>query len=125
MSKIRSEATRAEIIVFRYLRGEGLYFQRHYRKAPGSPDIALPRKKKAVFIDGDFWHGKTIDSLVLRRGTNDHWVKKIRRNMERDRKNEQGLLATGWSFIRIDEKDILRKGTRGQIMQQIKDYLGS
>ena len=57
MSKIRSEETQIEQIVYRYLRKQGVYFQKHYKKAPGSPDIALPKKKIAVFIDGDFWHG--------------------------------------------------------------------
>lgn len=71
MSRIRGKNTKAELIVFRYLRKEGVYFQKHYKRAPGSPDIALPRKKRAVFIDGDFWHGKTIDR-VMERGPEDY-----------------------------------------------------
>lgn len=46
--------------VFSHLRKNGIYFQKHYNKAPGSPDIALPRKKICVFIDGDFG---TVDEL--------------------------------------------------------------
>lgn len=66
MSKIRGKNTKAELVVFRYLRKEGVYFQKHYKRALGSPDIALPLKKRAVFIDGDFWHGKTIDRVMER-----------------------------------------------------------
>jgi len=57
MSKIRSENTKAEVLVFRELRKRRIYFQQHYKRIAGNPDIALPQKKKAVFIDGDFWHG--------------------------------------------------------------------
>ena len=57
MSAIRSKNTLPEVRVFRALRQKGLYFQRHYKGVPGSPDIAVPSSRKAVFIDGDFWHG--------------------------------------------------------------------
>ena len=54
MSKIHARNTKAEVLVFRELRKRGLYFQKHYKRVKGSPDVALPRKKRAVFIDGDF-----------------------------------------------------------------------
>lgn len=123
MSKIRGKNTKAEVLTFRYLRKEGVYFQKHYRRAPGNPDIALPRRKKAVFIDGDFWHGKTIQTLTKQRGSDDYWVQKINRNIERDKSNEQKLLDSGWTFIRIEEKDILRKGSRMHALEAIKRYL--
>lgn len=56
MKLVKSKNSKAELIVFRYLRKQGIYFQKHYKKASGRPDIALPRKKKAVFIDGDFYN---------------------------------------------------------------------
>ena len=60
MSKIRSKNTKAELIVFRELRKRKIHFQKHYKKVVGSPDIAIPRKKIAIFIDGDFWHGRNF-----------------------------------------------------------------
>ena len=53
MSKIRSKNTKIENLVFKELRKRKIYFQRHYKKCAGSPDIALPKKKIAIFIDGD------------------------------------------------------------------------
>jgi len=61
MSKIRNKETKIEKMVFKYLRENKVYFQKHYNWASGKPDIALPRKKKAVFIDGDFWHGRDYE----------------------------------------------------------------
>lgn len=63
MSRIRSKNTVAELIAYRYLRKEKVYFQKHYACALGKPDIALPRKKKAVFIDSEFWHGKDFERV--------------------------------------------------------------
>lgn len=122
MSKIRSSGTKAELIAFRYLRKEGVYFQKHYKRAPGSPDIALPRKKRAVFIDGDFWHGKTIDR-VMERGPDDYWTKKILRNMERDEEQEKALIENGWRILRIWEADILRKSTSQDTLSNIRRFL--
>ena len=124
MSKIRGKNTKAELIAFRYLRTQGIYFQKHYKRAPGSPDIALPRKKKAVFIDGDFWHGNTIDK-VMERGTDDYWTKKILRNIERDKEQEKLLDRRGWEILRIWERDILRKRTQQETLDKIKEFLVS
>jgi len=77
MSRIRAKNTTAELIVFKDLRKRGIYFQKHYARIVGTPDIALPRKKLAVFIDGDFWHGRSLQKLVEKRGYDDFWTKKI------------------------------------------------
>lgn len=125
MSKIRGKNTKAEIIVFRYLRANKVYFQKHYKRAPGSPDIAIPRKKKAVFIDGDFWHGRTLGRLIERRGDDkdDYWIQKIKRNMERDKVQESELLKCSWTYVRICDSDIIRKKTREAELCRITKFL--
>jgi DNA mismatch endonuclease (patch repair protein) len=84
MSSIRSENTRIEKLVFKELKRRNVYFQKHYKKVSGSPDIALPREKKAVFIDGDFWHGYNFKKLK-KRLPKDLWLGKIKRNIRRDK----------------------------------------
>ncbi|MGB4758702.1 MAG: very short patch repair endonuclease [Candidatus Saccharimonadales bacterium] len=123
MRLIKSKNTKVELIVFRYLRQEKVYFQKYYKRAPGTPDIALPRKKRAVFIDGDFWHGKTLDAVILRRGQDDYWTKKIQRNMERDREQLEQLVNAGWKVLRVWEADILRKRTQTEGLEKIKEFL--
>jgi DNA mismatch endonuclease (patch repair protein) len=123
MSSIRSKNSKAELLVFRHLRHEGIHFQKHYKKAPGTPDIALPRKKKAVFIDGDFWHGRNYEHRLKGRDNNDPWVKKILRNIERDRIQNDQLAEAGWKILRIWESDIKRKRTREEVLQSIKQFL--
>lgn len=104
MSKIRSQNTKVEIRVFRELRRRKIYFQKHYRRAVGNPDIAIPMKKKAVFIDGDFWHGygfgKTRERLPA------YWIEKIENNIRRDKKCRRLLKKEGWEVLRVWEHEI-------------------
>lgn len=123
MSKIRSKNTKAELVTFHYLRKRGIYFQKHYKRVAGSPDIALPRKRRAVFIDGDFWHGKTIDQVIRRRGPDDYWTKKILRNMERDQEQMTTLRGREWKILRIWEHDILRRRTQQETLVKIEEFL--
>lgn len=124
MSRIRSKDTKAELIVFRYLRKEGVYIQKHYKKAPGNPDIALPRKKKAVFIDGDFWHGRNYQETIDRLPKG-YWKEKIARNVNRDKKNRQQLINNDWSILQVWESDVKRKRTREGELEKIIKFLKS
>ena len=66
------------------------------------PDIAFTRARVAVFIDGCYWHscpnhGRRPNSNI------DYWVPKLERNVQRDRANDEALLAAGWKVVRIWE----------------------
>jgi DNA mismatch endonuclease (patch repair protein) len=123
MSNIKWQNTKVERLVFRYLRAQDIYFQKHYRRAPGSPDIALPRNKKAVFIDGDFWHGRYIEDIRKKRGVNDFWTLKISSNVIRDLKKKAQLDKLGWKYISIWESDINRKRTQQAELEKIAKFL--
>ncbi|MBU6141842.1 DNA mismatch endonuclease Vsr [Patescibacteria group bacterium] len=105
MSKIRSRNTRIEEVMFRELRKRGTYFQKHYKRVPGSPDIAVPRKRKAIFIDGDFWHGYQFSKLKSRLPKK-YWLKKIENNIKRDRRNRFKLRRNDWKVLRVWEHEI-------------------
>lgn len=123
MSHIRSKETEAERIVFRELRRHKVYFQKHYSRAPGKPDIALPRKRRAVFIDGDFWHGRHLERIQSSRLPDDYWVKKLAYNMRRDKQQMVELIDSGWKVLRIWESDIKRKKTRDSQIDKIVAFL--
>lgn len=123
MSHVRSKGTGAEKLAFSYLRKNKIYFQKHYGRAPGKPDIALPRKKKAVFIDSAFWHGKTLEKIARSRAPDDYWVKKISGNIARDAKQRNTLRDNGWQVLVIWEDDIKRKKTREVNLRAIKEFL--
>lgn len=124
MGKIRGKNTKPETIVYRYLRNQKIYFQKHYRTKFGFVvDIALPRKKRVVFIDGDFWHGRTVGRLVERRGKEDFWTKKILRNVERDLEQAELMESEGWSIVRVWSSELMRVSTRESKLEEIGEFL--
>jgi DNA mismatch endonuclease (patch repair protein) len=108
MSKIRSQNTKAERLVFRELKKRKVYFQKHYKKVIGNPDIALPSKRKAIFIDGDFWHGYRFSKLKQRLPQK-YWLAKIERNIKRDKNYRAELKNKGWKVLRVWEHELLKK----------------
>ncbi|MBA3047162.1 very short patch repair endonuclease [Patescibacteria group bacterium] len=122
MSKIRSKNTKAEILVFKELRKRKIYFQKHYKRAIGNPDIALPRKKKAVFIDGDFWHGYRF-SKQKKRLPKKYWQEKIGSNIKRDRRIRAKLKREGWRVLRVWEHEVLKKFEAS--IEKIIEFLNS
>ncbi|NTW23021.1 very short patch repair endonuclease [Candidatus Falkowbacteria bacterium] len=120
MSRIRSKNTGIEKLVFSYLRKNKIYFQKHYDKVKGRPDIAVPSKKLAVFIDGDFWHGYRFEKLQGRI-PKEYWREKILANMARDKKNRVVLRRDGWQLLRVWEHQ-LKKSTE-RTLEKIKDFL--
>jgi len=120
MSKIRSKETQIEQIVFKYLRKQGVYFQKHYKKAPGSPDIALPRKKIAIFIDGDFWHGWQF-SKKKGKLPKKYWLAKIESNIQRDKRNHAKLRREGWRTLRVWEHQL--KNQQEKYLKKILEFI--
>lgn len=107
MSKIRAKNTGVEKKIFKLLRINKIYFQKHYKNVIGNPDICLPSKKKAVFIDGDFWHGYQFLRLKNRLPKK-YWQAKIERNINRDKKVRSTLKKKGWQVLRVWEHEIIK-----------------
>lgn len=103
MSQVKSKDTKIERLIRSGLFKKGYRFRKHVKSLPGSPDIVFPSKKIAVFIDGEFWHGKNHKKWLP--GMKPYWIKKITGNIQRDRKNSRGLKKLGWIVIRIWEKE--------------------
>lgn len=109
MQHIHGKDTKIEIILRKALWHKGYRYRKNYKKLPGTPDIVLTKYKIAIFCDGEFFHGKDWESLKehLRNSQNsDFWIKKISRNIERDREIDRILLFMGWTVIRFWGKDI-------------------
>ncbi len=115
MSKIKSKNTKPELFVFEALKKYKLKFKNHY-SVYGKPDIAFPKLKVAVFIDGEFWHGRRFKKE--RDSYKQFWIKKIAGNIKRDRKNRALLKKEGWKVIRIWDKD-LKKNPEKEIAKII------
>lgn len=112
MSHIKSKDTRIELALRKELWSKGYRYRKNYKALPGTPDIVLTKYKIVIFCDGELFHGNNWEVLrpKLLKGNNpEYWVKKIERNMGRDRENDKKLLFMGWTVIRFWGNDILKK----------------
>ena len=105
MSAIKSKNTFPERKVFLELKRRKIYFQKHYKRIVGSPDIAVPSKKKAIFIDGDFWHGFRYP-LWKKRLKSKFRRNKIEQNRKRDKTCHRKLRYAGWGVMRVWEHQL-------------------
>jgi len=113
MKAIRSKDTSIELILRKALWHRGFRYRKNYKALPGTPDIAITKHRIAIFCDSEFFHGKEWEKLKLRleNGSNStYWIKKITRNMERDKENEQALRFREWTVLRFWGEDV-RKHT--------------
>lgn len=115
MASVRHGDTEAEVALRRALWRLGLRYRLHDRRLPGTPDIVLRGARVAVFVDGDYWHGRILleqglDALraAFRTPNRDFWIAKIVRNVERDRRQTAALECLGWRVIRVWSRDVLR-----------------
>lgn len=118
MSLIKPKDTKPELLVFRELRKRGIYFQKHYRRVSGSPDVALPKKKIAIFIDGDFWHGYRF-SQFKDKLPKKYWQGKIETNIRRDRRNRAILRKQGWQVMRVWEHELKKNALQKTLSKMI------
>lgn len=82
----------------------------HYRKAPGTPDLAWPALRVAIFVDGAFWHGHPSRHRPGRSGR--YWDEKIARNVARDRQADAELAEDGWAVVRLWDFEVKREPDR-------------
>lgn len=115
MGRIGSRDTEPETIFRKALRRAGLRsFRACDASLPGKPDIVLPGKGLAIFIDGDFWHGhqyqtrgfESVQAQLFGVHNAEYWTAKISRNVGRDFKNTSALLNSGWRVLRFWESSI-------------------
>lgn len=108
MSNIKSKS-QFEIRFLKKLSKEiypkGYRYRKHYSKLPGKPDIVFIKQGVAIFLDGDFWHGRELRRLK-QRPIGNYWIIKITNNKARDKKYNALLQRMGWKILRLWESDI-------------------
>lgn len=109
MSRIRSTETGLERSVRKRLWSMGLWgYRKNWKKVPGRPDIAWPRIRLAIFLDGCFWHGCPWHFRTPKTNRA-FWMNKIKTNKERDKKVDRELRKLGWLVIRFWEHESIEK----------------
>lgn len=115
MAAIRSRENVTEVTLRKRLHSMGFRYRKYRRDLPGCPDFVFVQEKIAVFIDGDYWHGRLLiehGSTALKRSlrtpNRHYWLEKLKTNVTRDRQATRELRDNGWRVLRYWESDVRR-----------------
>ena len=107
MRSNKARNTKPEIALRKALVAAGITgYRLHWKKVPGSPDIAFPGLKLAVFVYGCYWHRCERCRLPLPKSNTSFWSRKFNLNLERDHRKQMELRKIGWESVEVWECEI-------------------
>lgn len=107
MAAIRGANTKPELRVRRLLHSLGYRFRIHLKGMPGRPDLAFPRRGKAIFVHGCFWHGhESCGAARVPKTRTGFWRNKLDANKVRDAKYIRALADLGWESLVVWECEL-------------------
>lgn len=124
MSRVKGRDTKSEMMVRRLAHGLGYRYRLHDRKLPGRPDLVFPKRRKAIFVNGCFWHRHDVPSCKLARlpkSRLEFWLPKLEANRLRDLANQRTLENMGWRCLVVWECQL---GDRESVARILKGFLG-
>jgi DNA mismatch endonuclease (patch repair protein) len=101
MRSVRTANTGPEVLIRKAMHKRGYRYSLHRRDLPGRPDIVFPIRRKAIFVNGCFWHGHRCKKGRLPKSRIDYWSQKVSDNRSRDRKVRKALIGLGWKSLTI------------------------
>lgn len=108
MRAVKGRGTGPERRLEQALRRMGVAGWRRHLKLPGSPDLAFPASRLAVFVHGCFWHAcpahYKAPSSSFRHGST-YWSDKAAANRARDARARQALRFRGWHVLVVWEHE--------------------
>ncbi|MGV1049340.1 MAG: very short patch repair endonuclease [Solirubrobacterales bacterium] len=115
MQAIKRRDTGLERAIRSVLHAQGLRFRVDYLVAlPDARavrvDVAFPRQRLAVMVDGCFWHSCPVHGRVPSKNLQ-YWPEKLARNRRRDEVVNEQLALLGWRVLRIWEHEDLQAAT--------------
>ena len=122
MAAIRSKHTKPEMVVRQMVHRLGRRFRLHRKDLPGRPDLVLARDRKAIFVNGCFWHAHSCRAGSRMPASNvEYWSKKRARNVERDHASQNLLSDMGWQVLVLWECQIR---DRASLEHTLRQFLG-
>lgn len=92
MKRVRQKGTALEMRVAAMLRALGAHFRLNVKTLPGSPDIANKQRRKAIFVNGCYWHFHTVCGRGQIPASNrEFWSRKFHDNRRRDQRKIEKL----------------------------------
>jgi DNA mismatch endonuclease, patch repair protein len=104
MSGIKGKNSLPELRVRKALFAMGHRFRLHRLDLPGTPDIAMPCRKIAIFVHGCFWHAHGGCRFAKTPSTRTaFWTTKLQGNVDRDQRAANKLGEMGWRVLIVWE----------------------
>ncbi len=108
----KSKGTKPELALAKAMWALGLRYRKNSGSIFGKPDFSFKKYKVAVFVDGEFWHGKDWEQKKAEiKGNREFWIAKIERNIQRDMEVTGYLKAEGWMVLRFWSNDVVKDTT--------------
>lgn len=119
MRAVKSHNTTPELKVRSLVHKLGYRFRLHRKDLPGSPDLAFPGKKKAIFVHGCFWHGhRCARGARVPKSNTEYWRAKIARNVQRDKRTQKEMAKLGWQMLAIWECQLKNSDDLGFVLDR-------
>lgn len=121
MAAVKSKDTSPEIALRKLLHAQGYRYLLHDRRLPGRPDVVFPARKKAIFINGCFWH-RHADCRYSTTPKSEvgFWEAKFRANVARDERNIASLEQMGWSVAVVWQCELKQPE---QVLARLTEFL--
>ena len=122
MSRVKGTETGIEVRLRKQIWKAGFRYRKNHMVEGIKVDLAFPRHRLVVFIDGCFWHGCPLHyTIPVTR--EDFWRSKLRANVERDRRQTLFLEQKQWRVLRIWEHEVKKETEK--IAERICRFLGN
>lgn len=122
MSNIRSNGSKIEKRIAKFLRKKRVKYKTTIRTLPGKPDFYLKDYNSVLFVDSCFWHGCRYHGTQPK-SNSVFWKKKITRNKERDKEINKLYRKTGVHYLRIWEHSINTKESEKELDKRLDEFL--
>ncbi len=107
MRSNKGKGTSIELLLGKAMWQSGIRYRKNTKDVFGKPDFTIKKYKLAIFVDGEFWHGKDWEQRKHDHKSNiEFWINKIEGNMRRDELVNTTLKEQGWTVLRFWEKDV-------------------
>ena len=110
MKSVKSSGNKStELRLIAFFKANGITGWKRKYPVKGHPDFVFMEKRIAIFVDGEFWHGKDfVKTKEKLKNNRDYWLAKIEENIQRDIKNDNLLRQMEWIPIHFWSKDVIQ-----------------
>jgi len=123
MSRIKGKDNKTtEVAFIILLKANSIKGWRRQWPVAGRPDVAFPKEKIAVFVDGCFWH-QCPRHRKIPESNRSYWMEKFRAGKAKRLKDKRLLRAGGWTVLEVWEHDLKDDAGKANVLGRVHEVL--